>query len=35
MRNLCRLRKEVKRIKDIISKNIKNLFEKQKEEENY
>ena len=35
MRNLCRLRKEVKRIKDIIFKNIKNLFEKQKEEENY
>ena len=35
MRNLCRLKKEVKRIKDIIFKNIKNLFEKEKEEDNY
>ena len=35
MRNLCRLKKEVKRIKDIVFKNIKNLFEKEKEEENY
>ena len=35
MRNLCRLKKEVKRIKDTIFKNIKNLFEKEKEEENY
>ena len=35
MRNLFGLKKEVKEIKDIILRNIKNLFEYEKEEENY
>ena len=35
MRNLFRLKKEVKGIKDIVLRNIKNLFEYEKEEENY
>ena len=34
MRNLFGLKKEVKEIKDIILRNIKNLFEYEKEEEN-
>ena len=33
--NLFRLRQEVKGIKDIVLRNIKNLFEYEKEEENY
>ena len=35
IRNLFRLKKEVKGIKDIALRNIKNLFEYEKEEENY
>ena len=35
IRNLFRLNKEVKGIKDIILGNIKNLFEYEKEEQNY
>ena len=35
IRNLFRLKKEVKVIKDIVLRNIKNLFEHEKEEENY
>ena len=34
-RNLFRLKKEVKGIKDIVPRNIKNLFKHEKEEENY
>ena len=33
IRNLFRLKKEIKRIKDIVLRNIKNLFEYEKEEE--
>ena len=35
IRNLIRLNKWVKGIKDIVLRNIKNLFENEKEEENY
>ena len=35
IRNLFRLKKEVKGIKDIVPKIIKNLFEYEKEKENY
>ena len=35
IRNLPGLKKEVKGIKDIVIKNIKNVFEYEKEEENY
>ena len=35
MRNLFRLKKKVKGIKDIVLRNIKNLFDHEKEEENY
>ena len=35
IRNLFRLKKEVKGIKDIVLGNVKNLFEYEKEEENY
>ena len=35
IKNLFRLNKEVKGIKDIILGNIKNLFEYEKEEQNY
>ena len=35
IRNLFRLKKEVKGIKDIVLRNIKNLFEYEKEEENF
>ena len=35
MRNLFWLKKKVKGIKDIVLRNIKNLFEKEKGEENY
>ena len=35
IRNPFRLKKEVKGIKDIVLRNIKNLFEYEKEEENY
>ena len=35
IRNLFRLKKEVKGIKDIELRNIKNLFEHEKEEQNY
>ena len=35
MRNLFRLKRKVKEIKDIELRNIKNLFEKEEEEENY
>ena len=35
IKNLFRLKKEVKGNKDIILRNIKNLFEYEKEEENY
>ena len=35
IRNLSRLKKEIKGIKDIVLRNIKNLFEYEKEEENY
>ena len=35
IRYLFRLKKEVKGIKDIVLRNIKNLFEYEKEEENY
>ena len=34
-RNLFRLKKEVKGIKDIVLRNTKNLLEYEKEEENY
>ena len=35
IRNLFRLKKEIKGIKNILLTNIKNLFEYEKEEENY
>ena len=35
MRNLCRLKKEVNRVNNIVLRNIKNLSEREKEEENY
>ena len=35
IRNIFKLKKEVKGIKDIVLRNIKNLFEYEKEEENY
>ena len=35
IKNPFRLKKEVKGIKDIVLRNIKNLFEYEKEEENY
>ena len=35
IRNLFRLKKEVKDIKDMVLRNTKNLFEYKKEEENY
>ena len=35
IRNIYRLKKEVKGIKDIVLRNIKNLSEYEKEEENY
>ena len=35
IRNLFRLKKEIKGIKDILLRNIKNLFGYEKEEENY
>ena len=35
IRNLFRLKNEVKEIKDTAFRNIKNLFEYEKEEENY
>ena len=35
IKNLFKLKKEVKEIKDIVLGNIKNLFEYEKEEENY
>ena len=35
IRNIFRLKKEVKGIKDIALRNIKNIFEYEKEEENY
>ena len=35
IRNLSRLKKEIKGIKDIVLRNIKNLFEYEKNEENY
>ena len=35
IRNPFRLKKEVKGIKDLVLRNIKNLFEYEKEEENY
>ena len=35
IRNFFRLKKEVKGIKDIVLRNINNLFEYEKEEENY
>ena len=35
MRNLCRLKKEVNRVNKIVLRNIKNLSEREKEEENY
>ena len=35
IRNLSRLKKEIKGINDIILRNIKNLFEYEKNEENY
>ena len=35
IRNLFRLKKEIKGIKDTVLRNIKNIFEYEKEEENY
>ena len=35
LRNLFRLKKEIKEIKDVVLRNIKNLFTYEKEEENY
>ena len=35
LRNLFRLKKEIKEIKDMVLRNIKNLFTYEKEEENY
>ena len=35
IRKLFRLKKEIKGIKDIVLRNIKNLFEYEKQEENY
>ena len=35
MRNLFRLKKEVNRVNNIVLRNIKNLSEREKEEENY
>ena len=35
IRNLFRLKKEIKGIKDIVHRNIENLFEYEKEEENF
>ena len=35
IRNLFRLKKEIREIKDILLKNVKILFEYEKEEENY
>ena len=35
IRNLSRLKKEIKGINDIVLRNIKNLFEFEKNEENY
>ena len=35
IRNLSRLKKEVWEIKDMVLRNIKNLFEYEKEKENY
>ena len=35
LRNLFRLKKEIKEIKNMVLRNIKNLFTYEKEEENY
>ena len=35
LRSLFRLKKEIKEIKDMVLRNIKNLFTYEKEEENY
>ena len=35
MRNLCRLKKEVNRVNNIVLRNIKNLSEREKEEKNF